>query len=306
MPLLRVSACVGWIMRVNRSPFSIASVALALAIAPATLFAQAGVEGRWEGTLDADSAKRRLVLEVTRASDGLLLGTIASPDDGVRFPIDRIEERGTSVRVDVNAVNGSYDGLISADGNRITGTWRQGASLPLEFRRAASRAEPSRAEAMPAESGNPFGVPLEMRVPVPPTPFPSGGRTHLAYELHITNFADGELLIRKLEILDGGSTLATFEGTQLNMMLQRPGSSAIDNRAVGGGQRAIAYVWMSADAGTRLPASLRHRITGRTQSVEGGLVRISTAAPIVLGPPLRGRIGWPSTDLVTRRVTGGR
>ena len=102
----------------------------------------------------------------------------------------------------------------------------------------------------------------------------------VVYELHITNFADTELLIRKLEILNAGSTIASFEGTQLNMMLQRPGApNTVDNRALGGGQRAIAYLWISADAGTRIPASFLHRITGRTQSVEGGMVRVRPTSP---------------------------
>lgn len=55
-------------MSFHRSLFWIASVALALATTPATLFAQARVDGRWEGTLTADGVNRRLVLEVARAS----------------------------------------------------------------------------------------------------------------------------------------------------------------------------------------------------------------------------------------------
>jgi hypothetical protein len=255
--------------------------------APAWSQAQTGIEGRWEGTLTQDSTKLRLVLDVTRASDGLLLGMIANLDHGVRIPIDRIDESGNRVRLAVNAIGASYDGALSSDG-RITGSWTQGAPpTALEFRRAAT--EPARAETKPAESGDPFGLSVEMKVPVPPTPFRGDGRTHLAYELHITNFADGELLIRKLEILAGDSAIASFEGTQLNSMLQRPGApNVIDKRAVGAGQRAIAYLWLSAGGDLRMPPSLRHRITGRTESVEGGLVPISQTPPIVLGPPLRG------------------
>lgn len=162
-------------------------------------------------------------------------------------------------------------------------------SVPACSQLRTSESEPSPADEKPAESGDPFGLRVEMKVPLPPTPFRGNGSTHLAYELHITNFADSELQIRKLEILIGGSAVAAFEGEQLNMMLQRLGASnAVDKRALGAGQRAIAYVWMSADAGTEMPASLEHRLTGQTESVEGGGVAISSVPPIVLGPPLRG------------------
>lgn len=261
---------------------------LALPVAAQTV-AQASVAGRWEGVLVADAANMRLVIDITRASDGLLLGMIANLDHGVRLPINRIEERSNSIHLEVNAIRGSYDGVLSSDGNRIIGTWTQGTPTPLELRRSASASEPSRADEKRAESGDPFGVPVEMKVPMPPTPFPGNGSLHLVYELHITNFADEELLIRKLEVLSGESVVMAFEGVQLNMMLQRPGASnVLDRRALGRGQRAIAYMWLSADVGTKMPASLRHRVTGRTESVEGGLVRVSLTPPIVLGPPLRG------------------
>jgi hypothetical protein len=141
----------------------------------------------------------------------------------------------------------------------------------------------------PAESSDLFGMPVEMRVPVPPTPFRAGGKTHLAYELHITNFGNTELLIRKLELLISGSAVAAFEGDQLDMMLERVGTRDTGHRStVGAGQRAIAYVWISADPGTEMPPSIQHRITGLAQAVEGGTTRLSTMPPAILGPPLRG------------------
>jgi hypothetical protein len=114
---------------------------------------------------------------VTRASDGLLLGTITNLDHGVRLPIDRIDEQGTNVRLEVRAIGGIFQGVLAGDGNRITGTWTQGAPpTALEFRRG-SVSEASRAEPKPAESGDPFGVPVEMKVPVAPTPFRSGSQS---------------------------------------------------------------------------------------------------------------------------------
>jgi hypothetical protein len=55
----------------------------------------------------------------------LLLGTLTSVDQGnARIPIDRIDVKGTTVHFEANAVRGTYDGTISADGDRMSGTWR--------------------------------------------------------------------------------------------------------------------------------------------------------------------------------------
>ena len=41
-----------------------------------------GLEGKWEGTLVAGPNQLRIVLNITRASDGLHLGTMINVDQG--------------------------------------------------------------------------------------------------------------------------------------------------------------------------------------------------------------------------------
>jgi len=272
----------------------------------------AGLEGRWEGALAAGPNQLRLVLNISKAADDLYLGTLTSLDQGgARIPVDKIQQTGDSVRLEVKAVNGTFEGSISEDKTKLKGTWTQGGpKLPLELTRTSAVAEapkPPDAAAAAAAANSPFGIPVEMTVPVAPTPFPADGKIHLVYELHVTNLAGLELPLSKLEVLNGETTVASFEGADLNSLLARPGAANLtDNRVIGPGMRAIAYLWITLDPGAPVPAALRHRLTGRNQTLTGAAVAVSTAKPIVLGPPLRGE-NWiaangPANGSVHRRA----
>ncbi|HUI58436.1 MAG TPA: M23 family metallopeptidase [Bryobacteraceae bacterium] len=156
---------------------------------------------------------------------------------------------------------------------------------------AAKAPEPPKAPAV-----MPLGVPLDMEVPVPPTPFPADAKTHLVYELHITNLSPWALPIQRVEVLGDSASLVTLEGDALSHLLYRPGAPGqSDARTIGPGLRAVAFLWISLDTDAPVPARLRHRVTVGEQSVEGGATAVSTAKPIVLGPPLRGS-DWFATN----------
>lgn len=258
------------------------------------IHAQAPVsfEGTWEGTLAAPAAKLRLVMEISKAPDGIYLGTLVSVDQGgVRIPVNRIEVTGSTIRLDVAAVNGTFEGLMNSAQTQIKGTWTQGSPLPLEFTRVAAAAEAPKPKPS-AGVRNPLGLPLDMEVPASPAPFVGGGRTHLVYELHMTNFSPGELTLTRIEVLSGDAALASFEGAELNTLLMRPGTiNLTDKRTLGPGLRAIGCLWITLPESGRVPVSLRHRITAGAGTVEGGPIHVSTAKTIVLGAPLGGS-GW--------------
>src|SRR5215210_1793373 len=90
-----------------------------------------GVEGDWQGTLGAAPNSLRVVFHITKASDGLYLGQLDSVDQGARIPLDSVQVTGDVVRIQVRAVQGSFEGTLSADKTGIKGTWTQGASAPL-------------------------------------------------------------------------------------------------------------------------------------------------------------------------------
>jgi len=274
--------------------------------------APVGLEGKWEGTLVAGPNQLRVVLNITRASDGLHLGTMISVDQGgVRIPMDIIQLTGDSVRLEVKAVNGIFQGTLSPDKKTMKGTWTQGGPvLPLEFIRTAQVAEtpkpPDPAVITTAAANSSFGIPVEMTVPIAPTPFRANGKNHLVYELHITNLSPIELSISKLEVLNGDAAIAVFEGVELNNMLQNPvAANVTDNRVVGPGMRSVAYIWISLDPGNAVPSSLRHRITGKSLTVTGSTIPLSAEKALVLGPPLRGAnwiaVNGPSNTSIHRR-----
>jgi len=267
-------------------------VSTVVVFAAGALRAQAptGVEGRWEGALSAGAARLRLVVDITKTADGLLLGTLTSVDQGgVKIPLSSVKPAGDSLRFEVASVGGVYAGLMNADRTRMTGSWTQmGApAQPLDFDRAAA-GQSQAASAAPA-APSPFGLPLELTTPARPMPFVGNGKTHLVSELHITNFGAAELLVTKLEALNGNAPLATFEGAALAGMIRQPGRASVaDNRSIPGGGRAIVFLWITLDSGAAAPTSVRYRVSAGNQVLDGGAERVATTLPIVLGPPLRG------------------
>jgi hypothetical protein len=106
---------------------------LAAAQAPRTL------SGKWEGTLDVGAAKLRLALDVATGADGKPAGTLTSLDQGnAVIPITAFTVEGDAVRFDLAAISGRYDGIF-ADDATLTGTWTQGMSWPLEFKRVTNQ-----------------------------------------------------------------------------------------------------------------------------------------------------------------------
>ncbi|HEV2366239.1 MAG TPA: alpha/beta fold hydrolase [Caulobacteraceae bacterium] len=140
--------------------------------------APASLAGDWDGALAVGAVTLRLALHVHAGPQGLS-GTLDSIDQGASgLQIPSIEQHGLSARFTVPQVHGAFSGALSADGDRLDGSWTQGpATLPLEFRR------------------HPVGVPeaklSRPQEPVPPFPyqdlqvaFPSpGAHATLAGEL---------------------------------------------------------------------------------------------------------------------------
>lgn len=152
-----------------------------------------------------------------------------------------------------------------------------------------------------SSAGAQLAAPFELRVPKPPTVVPSEGRALLAYELHVTNFSPQPQTITRVEVIDEaspGTVLLALADTALANAMLRPGvappPAAVDRPRLGGGLRAVVYVWTTVSA-TRPPTRVRHRITVATpsgdstvtRSVEGGAVTVGSAVATI-APPLRG------------------
>lgn len=158
---------------------------------------------------------------------------------------------------------------------------------------------------LPQGDGQPVSwpLPLELRVPFAPTAFPSGGQTHLFYELHLTNFGTAPLVVKRLEVFEapatGDSPLATFEAAELAAMLHpledRSPSAPGQPLVLAGGQQAIVFMSLVMPHQTRLPQHLQHRLSTGDAAVEGACISTQHTKLLVLGPPVAGT-NWLAAD----------
>ena len=95
------------------------------------------LEGVWEGVLDTGAAQLHLRFNFTKNADGSIAGAVDSPDQGVHgLPVASISRIGETVKLDIKAIGGSYEGTLNKDASVMAGTWSQGGgSLPLTVQR---------------------------------------------------------------------------------------------------------------------------------------------------------------------------
>jgi pimeloyl-ACP methyl ester carboxylesterase len=140
-----------------------------------------GITAGHEGAfcqIGAAPRQLRVVLHIEKADGSAWKATLASidqtPDWGAGMPIDSITVEGTSFKLAIAALRGSYDGTIAADGNSIAGTWTQGLAAPLTF----ARATPETAWKDPAHHSVQFvAVDRDVKLEVLDWGGPSTGRT---------------------------------------------------------------------------------------------------------------------------------
>lgn len=118
-------------------PLWIAAVGL---LCTPVLFAQE-LTGDWQGTLEAGPQKLRIIAHIEKGEGAAWKATIYSidqnPDRGVGIPADSAGVKDGNLQFTAASVGGGFDGKVSADGNSIVGTWKQGGgTLPLTLTRA--------------------------------------------------------------------------------------------------------------------------------------------------------------------------
>lgn len=103
-----------------------------------------GIDGSWEGTLDAGGTQLRLVLKVTKSDTGGYAAELVSLDQGATVPVDLITVKIDSVRLEMKAVGAVFAGVLDKDRTELNGTFTQaGQELPLKFTRGKQAAEPA-------------------------------------------------------------------------------------------------------------------------------------------------------------------
>ena len=93
------------------------------------------LEGSWNGILEVEGRKKRLVLKMINQADGTSVATIVSVDDGsIELPVT-VAQNGRKVRVEVKLNGGVYVSSLT-DANELAGTYTEsGIEFPLTFRR---------------------------------------------------------------------------------------------------------------------------------------------------------------------------
>ncbi len=90
------------------------------------------IDGAWMGVLDTGGVKLHIVFHITNTEEGLT-ATLDSPDQGAKaIPVSAVTRDGASLKMEVKAVGGGFEGKIGPDLSSIAGTWSQGGgALPL-------------------------------------------------------------------------------------------------------------------------------------------------------------------------------
>lgn len=143
----------------------------------------------------------------------------------------------------------------------------------------------------------PLTVPLDVWIPEAPTAFQADSKTHLVYELHISNYSGQTITLAHLEVLDAkGSELARLGQTELLAsvrILGTPDATATDKLNIPGGKTALVYMWITLASPAAAPAALEHKLSVKVGtypeelSIRCARVAVGRDLP-VLAAPLRG------------------
>ena len=110
------------------------------------------VVGDWLGTIQLASVELRMQLHVVRQSNGAYSATLDDIDHGQNgIAVSSISFTDAKLSFVASAISASYEGRVNAEGTAIEGTWAQGISLPLTFRRLKTPLKLSHKPAKPSD-----------------------------------------------------------------------------------------------------------------------------------------------------------
>jgi len=138
------------------------------------------IAGDWQGSLNTGQGELRLVLHITKGADGALKATLDSVDQGANgIPVSSISFKNSKLSLGIDAVGGTYEGTVAADGKTISGTWSQGTALALDFKRATAPIKTEHKPARPSDIDGTWSGTLDT------------GSIKLRIVFHISNTEDG-------------------------------------------------------------------------------------------------------------------
>ena len=191
--------------------------ALILVVSGAVGARAQSVEGDWQGTIKAGGVELRVVVHVSRDDKGALKGTLDSPDQGANgIPVTSISVAESTLKFEVGAVGGAYEGKVDSGATAITGMWSQlGRSIPLDLTRAQAAAAKNRV-AKPSDIDGDWNGALAVQ------------NSTLEIVLHITSYEDG--MTAKMDVPAQGAmglpaTSISREGATVTFAMKQIGGS---------------------------------------------------------------------------------
>jgi hypothetical protein len=142
-------------------------------------------------------------------------------------------------------------------------------------------------------------TPILASVLDPPVPFEgSDGRTHLVYELQLTNFTPSDVTIDRVDVLDAarGEPVQTYGAPAVRDRLQTAGVRE-SAAGLGAAQMATLFVHVTLAPGKTVPGQLTHEVSATVEGPAGttsvtelvGQTSVDKRTLPVLSPPLTGR-----------------
>jgi uncharacterized protein len=217
---------------------------LAILLVTGSLARAQDIAGDWQGTLNTGMSELRLVLHLTKAADGSLAATLDSVDQGANgIPVNSVTLKDSKLSLDVTAVHGTYEGKVAADGKTISGTWTQGQSLPLDFKRGSAPIKTEHKPAKPSDIDGTWAGSVDF------------GTMKLRVVFHIVNTEDG--LITTMDSPDqGASNIPTTSTTRSGATLK------VEARGIG--------------------ASFEGKISADLSSIDGTFTQAGSPHPLLL------------------------
>ena len=95
------------------------------------------ITGTWQGALKVGANDLRTVFKISLHDDKLAAVFYNIDQNPTPVPVSSITRDGSTIKMAIAAMGGTYEGRLSQDGNSITGNWSQGGpALVLNLTRA--------------------------------------------------------------------------------------------------------------------------------------------------------------------------
>lgn len=211
-------------------------------------------------------------------------------------------------------------------------------AIAFAHRLHSRRADAQQAQgAAPQQSREYLDLPIHIESPTQPLPVKgTDGKWYLVYHLFLTNWSFSDLTLKSVEVSHGeqAKIITRYEDKELSdsyrfmPLIPTPPKSEMTNktfpRQLASGRTGVLFFWLTVDAPTAIPLTLKHRLTFEANPLiellrdspldksgemvlDNFKIAVGNDKPLVIGAPLRGG-SWrcsngPAYDSVHQYLT---